>query len=117
MASPLTRRLAAGSPEPKQQPSYQLYPVWQAALVNSTQVSVIISLISNGLPADHFDHHHTLTTALSMLSAFIFLAVFTRNIENAVSYAHTISLRWLLMSRCVTPTKGVSWSVVETKGC
>lgn len=73
-----------------QQPPYQFYSVRQTALINSTLVSVIISLISNELLMDDFDHHHILTTALSMLRTFVFLAVFTKNIEIPVSYTDTI---------------------------
>lgn len=49
-----------------------------------------MSLISNELLMDDFDHHHILTTALSMLRTFVFLAVFTKNIEIPVSYTDTI---------------------------
>jgi SP family general alpha glucoside:H+ symporter-like MFS transporter len=68
-----------------QDPSYQISPVWQAALINGTQVGVIMGLIGNGFVTDSLGYRRTLLAALGGLGAVIFLAVFAPNIETLLA--------------------------------
>ncbi|KAH8696595.1 general substrate transporter [Talaromyces proteolyticus] len=82
-----------------QQQLYQISPAWQAGLINGTQVGVILGLIGNGLVADHFGYRRTLIAALVALGAFVFLAVFARNITT------------LLVAQVLC---GIPWGVFQT---
>lgn len=66
---------------PGQSQTFEISPAWQAGLINGTQVGVIIGLLSNGWIADRVGYRRTLLVALILLSSFIFLAFFARNIQ------------------------------------
>jgi SP family general alpha glucoside:H+ symporter-like MFS transporter len=68
-----------------QEPSYQISPVWQAALISGSQVGVILGLIGNGFVADSFGYRRTLLASLVALAAFVFLPVFAPNIQTLLA--------------------------------
>ncbi|CEL10155.1 hypothetical protein ASPCAL13280 [Aspergillus calidoustus] len=77
-----------------QDPSYQISPVWQAALINGTQVGVIMGLIGNGFVTDSFGYRRTLLAALGALGAVVFLAVFAPNIETLLAAQILCGIPW-----------------------
>ncbi|KAL2784123.1 hypothetical protein BJX66DRAFT_348630 [Aspergillus keveii] len=77
-----------------QEPSYEISPVWQAALINGTQVGVILGLIGNGFVADSFGYRRTLLAALLALAAFVFLPVFAPNIQTLLAAQILCGIPW-----------------------
>jgi SP family general alpha glucoside:H+ symporter-like MFS transporter len=96
-----------------QEPSYEISPVWQAALINGTQVGVILGLIGNGFVADSFGYRRTLLAALLSLAAFVFLPVFAPNIQTLLAAQILCGMSYTV---CPSPPKYVLSSSKESRG-
>ncbi|KAL2829337.1 general substrate transporter [Aspergillus pseudoustus] len=83
-----------GSTEGDEQGRYYISSVWQAALVNGTQAGVIIGLLGNGVVAGRFGYRRTLISALLVLGAFVFLAVFATNLETLLAAQILCGIPW-----------------------
>ncbi|KAK1920597.1 hypothetical protein DB88DRAFT_458828 [Papiliotrema laurentii] len=79
--------------------SYTIESRWQIGLNLANQAGSIIGLLGNGWAAERFGYRVTILSALSMMSAVIFLPFFAQNIE-------TLFVGQLLA--------GVPWGVFQT---
>jgi SP family general alpha glucoside:H+ symporter-like MFS transporter len=74
-----------GSAADDEESGFRISPVWEAALINGIQAGVVIGLIANGVVADRFGYRRTSISALLVLGALVFLAVFARNLQTLLA--------------------------------